>query len=48
MFVLLQHCIGYIISFSYLCNVLINYKKLSRTANLSRRIKRWTMKYLAN
>lgn len=48
MFVLLQHRIGYIISFSHLCNLPISYKKLSKTANFSRWIKRWTMEYLAN
>ena len=48
MFVLLQHRIGYIISLSHLCNRLISYKKLSKTANFSRWIKRWTMEYLAN
>ncbi len=39
---------GYIAIFLYLCNVLISYKKLSKTANFSRWIKRWTLKILTN
>ena len=33
----------YVGEFPCLCKVLINYKKLSRTANSSRWIKRWTL-----
>jgi len=39
---------GHIVIFHYFCIVPISLSKLSRTANSSRWIKRWTMKYLAN
>lgn len=44
----MAHKLAYQIEIVYLCNVLISYKKLSKTANFSRWIKRWTMEYLAN